>query len=319
MKIFITGASGFIGSHIVNILSKQHQFHAMARSEQAAEKVKALGAIPVICELGKVTKENLAGCEMIIHGAAFTKEWGTKKEFWDTTVAGTEQLLTVARQSGVKKFIHISTEALLFTGQDLNDIDETYPYPVKSRFLYSSSKLEAEKLALGANDGNNFEVSVIRPRLVWGPGDQTVLPILITMIKENKFMWINNGSNVTSTTHILNLVEGIRCLIDNWKPNQVYFITDGETHTYRDFLTQYISTQGITPPDKNISKTLIRATATIVEFVWKTFGIKNTPPITRLPAYMLSSNFTISHRKAARELNYKPVIGFAEAISALKS
>lgn len=148
MKIFITGASGFVGGSIVTRLAKEHQFYAMARTEQTAKKIKASGAIPVISELGNVTVENLNNCELIIHAAAFTKEWGSKEEFWKTTIDGTKQLLEVARKAGVKKFIHISTEAVLFVGQDLNNIDESYPYPAKSEFLYSESKLEAEKLAL---------------------------------------------------------------------------------------------------------------------------------------------------------------------------
>lgn len=318
MKIFITGASGFIGSSVARLLSNQHQFYAMARSEKAIEKVKELGAIPVHCDLLSITAQHLQGCDLIIHAAAFTKEWGTREEFWTSTVQGTGHLIDVAKEAGVKRFIHISTEAILFTGHDLNDIDETYPYPAHSKFLYSESKLEAEKLVLNANSDGVFETSVIRPRLVWGPGDETVLPVLINMIKQKKFMWVNGGSNVTSTTHIYNLVEGIRCLMNNWKSGQVYFITDGEIHTYREFLTKYLSTQKVTPPDKNISKGMIRTLADITEFIWKTFGLKTTPPITRLPAYMLSSNFTISHQKASREINYKPVIHFEEAMRKLQ-
>lgn len=319
MNIFITGASGFVGSNILKGLLDKHTFYAMARSASSAEKIKALGAIPVSCELGKVEPKHLQNCDTIIHAAAFTKEWGTKEEFWEATVHGTKQLIEVAKECGVKRFLHISTEAVLFVGEDLNNIDETYPYPTKSKFLYSESKLEAEKLVMNANASGVFEVMVIRPRLVWGPGDQTVLPILVNMIKEKKYTWINNGSNKTSTTHIYNLVEGIKCALDNWKPNEIYFITDDEISTYKEFLTQYISTQGVTPPNKNISKGVIRGLASFVEAVWTTFGLKSTPPITRLPAYMLSSNFTISHHKATKDLEYQPIISMEKAMEQLKT
>jgi nucleoside-diphosphate-sugar epimerase len=316
MKIFVTGASGFVGGSLVERLCNEHTFYAMARSEKAAEKVKQLGAIPVLCELGKVKEENLSGCEMVIHSAAFIKEWGTRKEFWETTVEGTRQLLDVSRKAGVKKFIQISTEALLFTGQDLNNVDETYPYPTQSKFLYSESKLEAEKLALASN-APGFEVSVIRPRLVWGPGDQTVLPVLINMIKQNKFFWINGGKNITSHTHIYNTVEGIRCLINNWKGNEVYFITDEEVHSYKEFLTKYINTQGITIKDKSLPKGVARFMADIMESIWKLFNLKSTPPITKFPAYMMSSNFIINIAKAKKDLHYKPVIDFESAMQEL--
>lgn len=318
MKIFITGASGFIGSQIVKRLGSEHQFFAMARSEKSAQKVKEIGAIPVLCALGKVSLEHLGDCEVIIHSAAFVKEWGTRAEFWETTVEGTKQLLEIAKQSQVKRFIHISTEALLFTGQDLENIDETYPYPEKSKFLYSESKLAAEKLALSFNQPEQFEVSVIRPRLVWGPGDLTILPNLVEKIKSNNFMWVNQGSNLTSSTHIYNLVEGIRLLLENWKAGEVYFIIDKETSTYREFLTQYVKTQNIDPGKKNISKPLVRTAAGLVEFIWKTFGLKSDPPITRFTAYMLSSTFVLSHEKATRDLGYQPIISVKEGMKEME-
>jgi nucleoside-diphosphate-sugar epimerase len=319
MKIFITGATGFLGGTILKRLAGQHEFYGMARSPEAAVKLKALGAIPVICELGSVEPRHLHDCDTIIHAAAFTKEWGTREEFWQPTVYGTQQLVEAAKKSSVKRFIQISTEAVLFTGDDLNDIDESYPYPSRSKFLYSESKLEAEKLALTAHEPGKFEVSVIRPRLIWGAGDQAVLPVLVKMVKDNKFRWINNGTNLTSTTHVFNVVEGIRCLLENWKPGEVFFITDGEISTYKKFLTAYMATQGIVPPDKSISKPMARFTANLVEWIWRTFRLRSTPPITRLPAYMLSANFTISHKKAEREIHYKPVISVAEGMKQVES
>ncbi|MDX1958520.1 MAG: NAD-dependent epimerase/dehydratase family protein [Leptospiraceae bacterium] len=318
MNIFITGTSGFIGSNIIKKLSTKHKFYAMVRSDVSAKKVMELGAKPILCELGKVTSEHLKDCDTVIHAAAFTKEWGTKKEYWDTTVLGTKQLLEVAKKTGLKRFLHISTEAILFTGEDLNNIDETYPYPKESKFLYSESKLEAEKLVRAAQENNVFEIMVLRPRLVWGPDDHTVLPVLVNMVKDKKFVWINNGTNLTSTTHIDNLVEGIDCALKNWKQNEVYFITDNETITYKEFLTQYLATQNVVPPDKNISKGLIRTIANIVEFIWRTLNIKSTPPVTKLAAYMLSSNFTINIEKANKDLGYKPIISIAEAMKKIK-
>lgn len=318
MKIFITGASGFIGGQIVSQLSHKHDFYAMARSKESEEVVKSYGAKAVICKLGEVKKEHLADCEMIIHAAAFTKEWGSKKDFWQTTVEGTRQLLEIAKEAGIKKFIHLSTEAILFTGHDLNEIDESFPYPSKSNFLYSESKLEAEKVALSMNNAT-FQVSVIRPRLVWGPGDQTVLPAVIEMIKNGKFMWINKGLNMTSHTHIFNLIHGVDCLIENWCQNEIFFITDEETHSLKFFLTKYLETEGVKPSNKSIPKWIIRILASIIEISWKLFHLKGQPPLTRFSTYMLSSNLTISSKKALNLLGYKPIINFNDAIENLKN
>lgn len=318
MKLFITGASGFIGGALVQALAAEHELLAMARSEVAARKVEALGARAVCCDLAGVTAADLAGCEVVIHAAAFTKEWGTRAEFWAATVEGTQRLLAAARAAGVKRFLHISTEAVLFTGQDLQDIDERYPLPRRSRFLYSESKLEAEKRVIAANEPGVFETVVLRPRLVWGPGDVTVLPILVQQVRAGKFVWVNQGRNRTSTTHIANLVAGVRSALVRGRGGEVYFLTDGEVHSYREFLTAYLATQGVAVGDTSLPKWLVRGASVVIEGLWRLLRRQDTPPLTRLVAYMLSSDFTIRHDKAARELGYQPVISVAEGMRALQ-
>src|SRR4030095_3959655 len=95
MEIFITGASGFIGGAIARALSSAHDVRAMSRSERSDESLRALNVTPVRCELGSVKPQHLAGCEVVIHCAAFVKQWGTREEFWKTNVDGTAQLLEV--------------------------------------------------------------------------------------------------------------------------------------------------------------------------------------------------------------------------------
>lgn len=318
MNIFITGASGFIGNHIVRQLSGKYQFYAMARTNLAAEKVAMAGAIPVISSLGKVTLDQLENCDTIIHAAAMASDWGSRQAFWESNVVGTQQLLDIAKLSDIRRFIHISSEAVLFTGQDLINIDESYPYPVKSEFLYSESKLESEKLVKAAHDPNKFETVVIRPRLVWGPGDESVLASVIEMIRKRRFSWIDSGRHQTSTTHIYNLVEGIKCVLAHWKGGETYFITDSEQHTYKTFLTEYVGTQGVVPPNKTFSKSFARGLADIFEFIWSNLNIQSTPPLTRFAAYMLSSSVTINHQKAIDDLNYQPVISFNQGIDELR-
>src|SRR5690606_10331258 len=129
-----TGASGFVGGHLAEALSKEHEVAAMARSEASAAKVRAYGARPVSCALGQVDREHLAGVDVVIHAAARVEDWGTRAEFWAANVDGTRQLVEAAKAAGVRRFIHIGTEAVLFAGHDLVDVDESAPYPARHRF-----------------------------------------------------------------------------------------------------------------------------------------------------------------------------------------
>jgi len=208
-KIFITGASGFIGGAITRKLAKDNWILAMARSASSIDKVQKLGARPIMASLENVEASMLKECDMVIHCAAYVEPYGTYQQFADVNVEGTRRLLEAAKKAKVKRFIFIGTEAALFTGEDLNDIDETYPYPTYSPFPYSETKKIAERMVLDANMPGVFETVSIHPRLVWGPGDETILPNLLEMVDKGRFRWIDGGNWRTSSTHIDNLVHGV--------------------------------------------------------------------------------------------------------------
>lgn len=316
MKIFITGASGFVGSAVVTRLKKGHTLFAMSRSEKSDAAIKKLGAKPVRSELGRVTPADLKGIDVIVHAAAFVEQWGTKADFWNANVTGTEQLIAAAKAAKVKRFIFIGTEACLFHGQDMIDIDETYPYPERTPFLYSLTKGEAEKRVIAAND-KNFQTLSIRPRLVWGTGDKTILPVLVDMIKKKKFMWMDHGAKDTDTTHILNLVQAIELGLKKGRGGEVYFVTDDEKTTFREFLGRYIATQGIQPPAKSIPGALARTLAVVIEGIWKLLRLKGEPPLTRFAAAIMSRHCTIRIDKIKRDMGYKPVISVAKGLETM--
>ena len=86
MQIFITGASGFIGTAITKALAHTHAVKAMSRSEHSDKALRDIGAEPVRSALGAVKPEHLAGCQVVIHCAAFVKQWGTREQFWTANV-----------------------------------------------------------------------------------------------------------------------------------------------------------------------------------------------------------------------------------------
>jgi nucleoside-diphosphate-sugar epimerase len=173
MKIFLTGGSGFVGGAVAKSFSPRHSIAALSRSEKSDAVLKALGAGPVRGDLETVSAPMLAGCGAVIHAAAFVEEWGPVSAYQTINVEGTQRLLKAAKEAGVKRFIHVGTEAALFHGQPMRNIDETYPLAPDSPFPYSATKARAEAAVKAANDpSHGFETIVIRPRLIWGEGEK---------------------------------------------------------------------------------------------------------------------------------------------------
>ncbi len=315
MKIFITGASGFVGGAAARHLARDHQVFAMSRSEESDTKIRETGATPIRSSLNNVTTDHLAGCDAVIHAAAYVEEWGPDSMFDSLNVDGTKQLLETANRAAVKRFIHISTEAVLFHGQHMHDIDENYPLALNSPFPYSRTKAQAEKIVRSFQ--GLTQTITLRPRMIWGPGDETILRAVKDMVAQKKFLWINKGEAMTSSTHIDNLVHAIELALTNGVQGAVYFVTDGPPVRFRDFLIDYLATEDVALPDKSMPGGVVRFMAMILEKVWKLLGIKSQPPITRFTAAIMSRDCTIRDDLARRELDYQPVVSVANGMKAL--
>lgn len=320
MKVFVTGGSGFIGGHLIEALVRAgREVSALARSSKSAETVRRYGATPVSADLATVNGDHLAGAHAVVHCAAYAEEWGTRAQFWEANVEGTTRMLEAARAAGVRRFIHVGTEAALFDGHDLIDIDEAHPYPARHRFLYSETKAEAERRVLAANAASGMSTLSIRPRFVWGPRDATVLPAVLRMAREGSFAWINGGRARTSTTHVANLVHALLLALERGEGGRAYFVADDGTRTLREFLSAQARTQGIELPERSIPSAVALPLAAAVEGTWRLVGARRAPPMTRFAIAMMSRTVTVKTDRARAELGYAPVVDVADGLAQLSA
>lgn len=306
MHVFVTGGSGFIGRALVTRLATEHQVSALARSEEAAAIVRTCGASPVEADLDTIGARHLQGADVVVHCAALVSDWAPRGEFERVNVEGTRSVLAASREAGVRRFLHMSSDSVLFAGSDVVDVDEDTPYPVTADYPYATSKRRAEQIVRAAN-GPDFETVCIRPVLVWGPGDTSILPQLVDMVDRGGFVWVDRGSHRVSTTHVDNVVEGTLDAIERGRPGGVYFLTDGPSTTHREFFTQYLATVGRTVGTRSLPGGLVRGIGRVVEATWGVVRPKSRPPLTREAAATLAATITASSARAEAELGYVPI------------
>lgn len=293
---------------------------ALARSERSAAAVRDAGAEPVTGDLDQVEpmRAGAEGCWYAFHAAAYVGEWGPREAYERGNVVGTANALEACRSAGVRRFVHVGTEAALMAGQPLVGVDETAPLRPDSPAMYPSTKARAEQAVRDAND-TTFETVVVRPRFVWGVGDTSVLPALKEGVERGRFAWIGGGRQPTDTTHVANVAEGLVLGAERGRPGEAYFVTDGEPVAFREFVTEMLRTQGVEIPEKNVPPVIARTLATVFETAWRALPLRGAPPVTRFAVWAASLECTIDISKARSELGYAPVKSRGEGMAELRA
>jgi nucleoside-diphosphate-sugar epimerase len=317
---FVTGGSGFIGGRLIRrLVGEGWSVRALARSEHAERAVTELGAEPGrgdLADAGSIAA-GAEGCEVAFHLAAHLGDYGPWKEFERGNVEGTRNALDGCARAGVKRFVHCGTEAALMAGQPLIQVDETAPLRPDSPAPYPATKARAEQAVRDANrDG--FETVVLRPRFVWGAGDTTLLPEMVKMVEAGRFMWVGGGGQLTDTTQVENVVEGLMLVAAKGQPGEAYFVTDGEPVVFREFVSALLRTQRVEPPERTMPTWLGRVLATGGETAWRLLPLPGRPPLARFTYWVLTQECTIDDSKARRVLGYAPIVSRGEGLAELR-
>jgi nucleoside-diphosphate-sugar epimerase len=319
--VFVTGGSGFIGGRLIERLCAEgHLVRALARSSAAEESVRARGAEPVPGELADVAamRAGADGCQLAFHAAATLGDWGRREDFEQGNVVGTHNVLRACEDAGVRRFVHVGTEAALLAGRPLVEVDETAPLRPDSPALYSATKARAEQAVLAAN-GERFETVVVRPRFVWGRGDTTLLPVIVDMVRAGRFAWIGGGRQRTSTTHVDNTVEGLVLGANRGRPGNAYFVTDGEPVVFREFVARLLATQGVDAPTRSVPSPVAGALAIAGETAWRLLPLPGRPPLTRFAYWVSAQECTIRIDKAREQLGYQPPKSIEDGLAELEA
>lgn len=322
-RVLVTGGGGVLGKAICRmLLERGDQLRSYARGEYP--ELTSMGVEVVrgdLCD-GEVLRAAVKGMDMVIHTAARPGVWGSYRSYESVNLDGTRNVLDACRSGGVGKLVYTSSPSVVHGGGDQKGITEATPYPASHTSHYSATKARAEALVMAAN-GSELHTVSLRPHLIWGPGDNHLIPRLIARARSGRLRRIGDGTNEVDICYIDNAAHAHLLAADllESEPERVggktYFISQGEPVRLWDFVDRVLSAAGLKPLEKSISARAAWVLGAVCEGVYGALRIKAEPPMTRFVAEQLSTSHWYDLSAAQRDLGYAPLVTTDEGLALL--
>jgi len=323
MRALVTGAAGFIGSHVVERLAAAgHSVRGMVRSAAQEAAVRALGAEPVRGDVTQAATLRAAadGVDTVIHAAARVTDWGDWAAFEAATVRGTLNALRSAVEAGVRRFVLVSSVAVYDNrvGDRLHVVPEDTPHNgVGDRLLghYSRAKVLAEEAAWEFHRRGDLEVTAVRPAWVYGPRDRTVLPRLVEYMNSPLACWFGRKDPVVDPIFVTDVSDCI--ILAATRPQavgQAYNVAPVEEIKLRHFLGRLCGTLGVRVPRWSINDKLMLSLARCVEAAARCIGMREPPFLTVGAVATVTCDRHYDPSKAIAELGWKPQVSLERGI-----
>jgi len=322
MKALVTGASGFLGSALVRALAERGD--AVTVLVRPTSRCAAFAGYPVARITGDVLDRDCLlraarGNDMVFHCAGRVADWGPRQEFYRVNVEGTRNLLAASRGAGIQHVIHISSLVVLGVPRSM-PVNETAPYAARALHPYIETKILAEKRVLDYYNKHRLPITIIRPGIIWGPGDTTILPRLEQLARKKLLAFIGRGNNVLCLSYIGNLVTALLQAAAVAQPDgQVYSIADSEQITSRAFFTALASALELPLPARAVPFSILYAAAVLCELWARMVRPAQAPLLTRLGLYLWGTHYIADTAKAQQKLGYRPQVPFSEGMQNLAS
>lgn len=322
-KIFVTGASGLVGYHVVKqLLGNGFDVTGNVRSESRADKLRQLkggGKLRIVVSditAASQLAELMSDCSAVVHCAGSVDMQADRRKIFAVNVEATGNVLHAAITCGARQFIHISSLSVITGHEDQFDVDETAPLTYSGE-PYADSKVAAEELLRG--EGQRLAVTILRPGFIYGPGERAWMPRLIANIKAGKAMLVDGGGRATNVIYIDNLSRAVQLALFNKNAyGQTYNLTDERTPTKKELFDAISDGLDLPRVTKSVPRPVAKAACRIVSFALPFLPEASKQNLSRFSsgAFRLAAvNQGFSIAKARRELDYADCIAFAEGMA----
>ncbi|MEK7794843.1 MAG: NAD-dependent epimerase/dehydratase family protein [Candidatus Hydrogenedentota bacterium] len=315
--ILVTGATGFLGGHLVRrFLDMGQPVRATGRNLKTGLEIQAAGA-----DFRPVDLRDRAGmisaCEgvaAVVHSGALSSAWGRYTDFYDINVRGTENVIEACITHGVARLVYISSPSVMTRPEDQFGLSESDTLPETFVSMYSETKKLAED-RVNAARANELKAVILRPKAIYGPGDNAIFPRLIEAASKKRLPIIGDGEAVTNLTHVNDVVEAIiLALTRDEALGNTYVITGGEDVRMWDVIKEVVVCVGHEAPTKRLSLTKAKFAAEAMEFLWRTLYLPGEPLLTKYKVGILGMSQTYDISAARSDLGYVPRVTIKQGI-----
>ncbi len=315
MNILVTGGTGFLGRHLARALLDQgHRVRVLGRNFSQAGDLIESGAAMVAADLRDRAAVIAAcsGVDVVYHVGALSAAWGRRADFHAINVGGTEAVVAGCRAYGVRRLIYVSSPSVVFDGRDHEHLTEAAPYPRRFASVYSLTKKLGEDRVNGA--AGELNTVILRPKAIFGPGDQALLPRLIAAARQRRLPQIGSGDNRVDLTYVENVVQALVLALDAPAAiGNTYTITNGEHVRLWDVIKEVLGRLGLPAELRPVSLRAALVAARLMELRATVAG--GEPLLTRYTAAILGRTQTYDISATRRDLGYMPQVSVAEGIT----
>ncbi|MDT8410416.1 MAG: NAD-dependent epimerase/dehydratase family protein [Wenzhouxiangellaceae bacterium] len=323
MNVLVTGGSGFLGQAVVGLLlNAGHEVAILNRSG-----CPALERQGVECRRGDLAdaKAVLAACngrDAVVHIGARAGPGLHRREFERSNVDGTQNVIDACLACGVGILVHTSSPSVVHAGGDIEGGDESLPLAGQFPAPYPATKAEAERRVLRAN-GNQLKTVALRPHLIWGPGDNHLLPRLIARNRAGRLR-LPAPEKMIDTVFIDNAAEAHLLALQNLAGSgsaagKAYFISNGEPMPNGEIISQLLRAAGQVPRIGRAPLWLARSAGWLVDGLWRAMRLRSDPPLSRFMVEQLATAHWFDISAARRDLGYRPRISIGQGLALLES
>ncbi len=323
LRALVTGGGGFLGGVIVRMLRERgDEVRSFSRGEYPG--LAALGVEQVrggLEDRGAVIAA-AKGCDILFHVAAKAGIWGSYHDFYQANVVGTEHVIAASLHNGINRLVYTSSPSVVFDGSDVEGGNESLPYPACYEAHYPATKAVAEQLALAANSPE-LAVTSLRPHLIWGPGDNHLVPRIIAKGRAGKLRRIGIRPNLVDTVYVDNAARAHLQAADRLYPGSIvagrcYFISNNEPLPLWEMVNRILAAADLPPVTRSIPPKLAFAAGCICEALWGALRLKGEPPMTRFVAHELATAHWFDISAARRDFGYHPDVSIDEGLLRLR-